>query len=486
MPPLALSPEAEAATEIWQDGIDAETALCARQFFEFLSFVRIRSNDPLHPELFPLAPYPYQAELGQRWQDHESMVILKARQVGCSTVLKAYALWRMIYFGWNIGYYSKGDDESVAWMTSETDWGVHQMALALPPHILHPANVHRSGDVLRVGKGSIRVFPGSQKGGVGYTFQLVIADEAAHHPYGRENYANYEPTLSGGSQFICLSTADPSLGPSGWFYEMWQQAQDGGPYAAVFLGWNEVPARDDAWYEERRQRSKGNEAALRANYPERPEDAFVGREGLVFPMYDRERHIRTAPVPWEETLRRYCATDYGGGDPTAAPVGGVWRRAGEGFSRIHIYDAGYWKKGAPSVEEIGGFLGKWHARARFSAGEGDPAPGGEVINESLRAIYGLPFRRGNAKRGEGLGLVAQYLENGWLTFDASLLELVESEIRSYRWAEKVDPNNHERYATKRVVDNHADLLDAVRLLVMGVYYDELSTRPRQAYSGVQW
>lgn len=457
-----------------------QQSICAESFPDFLIYITLRSDDPHHPEPVRMQPYPYQIDLAERWQAHESQVILKARQIGASVLLRGYALWRAMHSGWNVGYYSRGQDEAVAWLD-----GVEQMANALAPH-LRP-DVKRSGDILRIGRGSIRVFPGTQRAGVGYTFQLVIADEAAHHPYGRENYANYAPTLSAGGQFICLSTADPALGPSGWFYEMWTAAQDGRvPYVPVFLGWDVREDRDEAWLAARRAEMAGNEAALRANYPERPEDAFVGREGLVFPMYDRQKHIRPAPVEWAATLRRYCATDYGGGDPTAAPVGGVWRRAGEAFPRVHIYDAGYWTTGAPGIDEIGGFLAKWHAKAAFHHGEGDPAPGGEVINESLRAVYGIPMRRGNAKRGEGLGLVAQYLENGWLTFDESIMELVESEIRSYRWAESTDPNNHEKYKTNRVVDHHADLLDAVRLLIMGVYYDELTQRPRQAYSGVQW
>lgn len=449
-----------------------------RRFAHYLPYIVLRSDDPLRPEPVPMQPYAYQRDLAARWDARESMVILKARQIGASVLLRAYALWRASQHGWAVGYYSRGQDEAVAWLD-----GVQAMAEALPEALRVP--VHRRGDLLELGEGSVRVHPSTQAAGIGYTYQLVIADEAAHHAYGSENYANYAPTLSAGGQFVCLSTANPQLGPSGWFYEMWEGAQNGTlPYSPVFLAWNVREGRDAAWLAARRAELAGNEQAFSANYPERPEDAFVGREGLVYPMFDRARHFRAGdPVPWEECRRRYFGTDYGGGDPSAAPVAGLWRRAGEDFSRLHVYDLGYWNAGrAPSVDELYAHLGPWHARARFHDGAGDPAPGGEVINESLRAL-GLPCRRAHANRDEGISLVAQFLDAGWLTFNEARCEAFLREFASYRWVTRIDQHSRERYATKTAQDHHADALDALRYLVMAAYYDEWAQQGQRTEPG---
>lgn len=450
-------------------------------FPDFLSHVRIRSDDPLNPRPVPMAPFPYQLDLAERWARHESNVILKRRQVGASVLLRAYCLWRAWAHGWAIGYYSKGDEESVAWLL-----GALAIADDLPPFL--GVDAKRSGDVIAIGSGSIRAFPGTQQSGVGYTFQCVIADEAAHHRYGRENYANYAPAIGAGGQFICLSTAAPALGPTGWFHEMVEQARAGGPYAFVFVDrWARTDQGEEWWQGERARYT--DERIQSANYPLVPEDAFQGREGLVYPMFDAQRHVRESdPVPWRECLRRYYAIDLGSNDPTAIIVAGVYRRIGVPES-IHVYDVLYKPKGAggPDIaNEIWPFLRDWHEIAPFTEGEGDPAPGGEATTATLRG-YGLPGRRGKNAREEGIDLVAMYLTHGWITFDKeSVGAIITRECASYRFADRTDPHSKERYATRTPVDNHGDVLDAVRLLVMGAYYDSHNDNPGGlAYSGVK-
>lgn len=479
----------------------ARREIARRSFPDFLTHVQIRSDDPLNPRPVPMVAFPYQLDLADRWQRHESNVILKRRQVGASVLLRAYCLWRAWAGGWAIGYYSRGQDESVAWLN-----GVEDMVRDLPAFLR--VQVKRSGDYLTVGTGSIRAFPGTQRAGISYTFQLIVADEAAHHTYGRENYANYGPAIGAGGQFICLSTADPALGPTGWFWEMVEQARAGGPYAFVFVDRWARPDQQAEWWDREAARYT-DERIQSANYPLVPEDAFQGREGLVYPMFDPQRHIRGEylrnpvtdkpdptlgwdettldPVPWSSCLRRYYSIDLGGNDPTAVPVGGVYRRAGEGIDRIHIYDALYVPQGvgAPTYDVIEGYLLGWHALAPFFEGEGDPASGGESLTSTLRGA-GLPGRRGKNDRVEGIDLVAMYLTHGWLTFSGEIAAIVRREMASYRWAEKTDPHSRERYATRTPVDHHGDMLDAVRLLVMGAYYDSHNDQPgRPAYSGVR-
>ena len=63
--------------------IDAARRALARQSLrDYAQYVVIRSDDPLHPAPTAMVPYPYQVELGERWEQRESMVVLKARQIG--------------------------------------------------------------------------------------------------------------------------------------------------------------------------------------------------------------------------------------------------------------------------------------------------------------------------------------------------------------------------------------------------------------------
>lgn len=470
---MAMPPMGEVRIDI-----DAARRALARQSLrDYAQYVVIRSDDPLHPAPTAMVPYPYQVELGERWEQRESMVVLKARQIGASVWLRAYAAWRAWAHGWAVGYYSRGQAEAIAWLD-----GVEAILRELPAS--WGVRTRRRGELLEVGEGSVRAHPSTASAGIGYTYQLVIADEAAHHEYGAANYDNYAPTLSAGGQYICLSTADPALGPAGWFHGMWQQASDGTlPYSAVFLPWSSRPGRDAAWYAAERARYQ-EERAFSANYPERPSDAFLGREGLVYPMADEARHCRPAPVPWEACEARYYSTDLGGGDPTAVLTAGVYRTVAG--PRVHVYGCLYQPagRGPLDVSEIGTYLTGWHSRARFRMGANDPAPGGGTVAASLGGLFGLPAQLARNRRAEGIELVQQYLSEGWITFEPDVWAGFAAEFGGYRWATRADPHSRERYDTSTPVDHHGDRLDALRYALMAMYYDQLNRSGRAPFTAV--
>lgn len=452
--------------------------------------VQIESDNPDVRGAIPFQLHPYQRERVQAWVEGDSEVILKARQLGFTWLVAAYALWTAAYHpSSHVAVFSKSGREMRKLLRR-----IRFIWRRLPPG-LQAGGVPARESFAFANESVITGFPSTEDAGIGETNRLVIFDEWAFHPYGEANLAAVLPTISAGGQFIALSTADPELGPTGHFHDAYQAAAAGeSGFQGVFVPWWARPERqtaggspDPAWLDhERRRYASLTSEAFDAFYPANPEDAFQGRDGLVYPMFDPQHHVReTPPVPWDETWSRRYATDYGGGDPSAVVVAGTWRGVGEGFSRIHVYGLHYRSSGAPTVEEIVGYLGQWSGDVGWTQGEGDPAPGGEVINASLRAS-GFPCRRGHAKRDEGIGLVGQYLERGWLTFDPSCAALFR-ELRSYRWKPGTDPNSKERYATKTPADHHADALDALRLLVVGVWRDELNSSGfREVYSHVEW
>lgn len=457
---MLLTPEAGIAA------LDRE--ICELSFAEFLTYCSIRSDDPLAPGVVPLTPWPFQVERAESWQAGTSEVILKERQLGFSAVLVApYMLWRAMYHGWACGYLSVGQAEA-----REEIQRIKALYASLPSH-LRVAGTIRADDAEFRGGGRIIAFPSTEHAGISYTLQLVVMDEAAFHPYGGANYAAIQPAASLG-QFIILSTADPSLGPSGFFHDMyWASKRGETPYTAVFVA-RCRPDRDVAWYRRARSAYVGRYEEFDAFYPETDASAFVARSGLVYPQFTEARHVRVERIPIVACTRIVAGVDWGGGDPTAVTIMGLEPR-----QHAHQY-AEFSKRGTVGVDEIAGFISQYPAR-QVRCGADEP-----VAIATLQKALGPSYdvQAADTRRAEGLGLVAFLLTNDRLTIDPSCRQSI-AEFPGYRWAEHVDPNDRQRYATKTPVDHHADLHDARRYAVAELLalLMEQSSLPKRTIGG---
>jgi hypothetical protein len=425
----------------------AQRALCEASFVDFLYFLKIRSDDPLHTDLIPLRPWPYQVERAEAWERGESEVILKERQFGFSYALVApYMLWRAMYHGWTCGYLSKGEKEAY-----EEILRIQSLYDSLPAFIKTPNAKIRAEDATFEGGGRIIAFPATASAGISYTLQLVVMDEAAFHPYGAGNYAAIRPAANRG-QFIIQSTADPEIGPSGFFHDMYWNSKKGlTPYNAVFVA-RVRPDRDAAWYVNEERAYAGDPERYNAYYPETDAQAFVGKSGLVYPMFSTDRHVKAPTFRIEDAKRVVAGVDFGGGDPTAVVILGM-----DGVGRIHQF-AEFYERGPVGADKIGGFISRFKVDAVMC----DPSQGTAIA--TLNQTFGLPARPADNRRGDGLGFVAFLLENDRLTIDPSCKDSI-AEFPGYRWAQRTDPNDKTRYATTTAVDNHADAMDARRYAV---------------------
>lgn len=443
----------------------AIATLARKDFSYFLGLCTIQSDDPHRPADIPFTPFAYQQERATAWQAHASEVILKPRQMGFSWQLAAYMLWRALLFGWNVGYYSRGEDET----RTQISQRVIYIWDRLPAWLKGKPYQRRDTYVQFPAAGSIRAFPSTETAGIGYTFQLVVADECAFHRYGAQNYAAYRPTLAAGGQFIACSTADPQLGPSGFFYDLWSAATEGrNGYAPVFVPWYARPGRDEAWLENERARFTGMAEEFDAYYPDNPEAAFKGRSGLVFPQFSPQRHVRDAPCLWEDTISRFAGYDLGGGDPTAIVVCGTYRDSG-GTLRVHQFGEAYWERGAPTVEQIHNYLSQWHDRAPFIHVERDPVGATSIVAESLAAL-GLPCPRERITNrvADRLSIHAYFLDNDLLTVSPDCVHTIH-EYSGFRWASRIDPNDHARYQTSTPSDHHGDAMAALGQMLVAIY-----------------
>lgn len=428
--------------------IVAANALADRDFSYLLQHVKVRGDDPKDPKPSPWQPWEYLQARASAWASGQSEVDLKARQLGYTWLLAAYLKWRGRQ-GWACAIISKGqlDSRSVIARVKFIDEN-------LPPHL-------RSGAKFNVdsvefpGGGSIIGLPSTPDAGVGQTLQLVAFDEFAFHPHGAANYSAISPTISAGGQMLIMSTADPELGPSGMFHDMYWDSKNGlTGYTAHFEPWFARPGRDSDWLKRERARFVGVADEFDAWFPDTDTAAFVGRSGLVFPMFSRERHVKTPTVPIEECRRVVAGVDFGGGDPTAVVILGM-----DKDQHVHQY-AEFYKRGAVGVDEIGGFIRRFPVDSVVC----DPSQG--VAIETLKRSFNLPARAANNRR-EGINTVIFLFQNDRITIDPLCGDSI-AEFPGYRWANKTDPNDHTKYATTTPVDHHADAMDARRYAVLEI------------------
>jgi hypothetical protein len=426
-------------------GVQAYDRLLTNLSFEdFLDFVKLRSDAPLNPTITSWLKWDYLMEQARAWANGASEIDLKDRQLGYSWLVAAYSVWRA-RGGAAVALISKGQLESRELLSK-----CAFVERYLPAH-LQDRPVARVDDIRYRSGGSVMAFPSTPDAGVSFTFQLVIMDEAHFHAYAAENYAAIRPTLSAGGQFIALSTADPSMGPNGWFPSIYWASKHGDTeYAARFVPWHVRPGRDREWLEKERRAFVGLPEAFDAYYAETDAEAFVARSGLVYPQFTEARHVKQAPFAIQDARRVVAGVDFGGGDPTAVVV-----LAMDGSQRIHQF-AEFYERGAVGADRIGGFLSQF---PHLGAVMCDPSQGTAIA--TLVQTFGLPAQAADNRRGDGMGLVSFLLDNDRLTIEPDNRHSIE-EFPGYRWREATDPSDKQRYQTKTPVDHHADAMDARR------------------------
>lgn len=431
----------------------AEAKLSERRFLRFLSHCMLRSDDPLKPVMAKWQPWPFLVERALAWESRADEIDLKARQLGFSWLVAMYSVWRA-RAGASVALISKGQLEARELLAKCAFVESHL------PKQLQSRCVPRTDDIKYASGGYIMAFPSTPDAGVSFTFQLVIMDEGHFHAYAAANYGAIRPTISAGGQFIALSTADPSLGPNGWFPSMyWASKRGETGYAAVFTPWSARPDRDMAWRAKERSAFTGMPEEFDAFYPDSDAEAFTGKSGLVYPMFSEQRHVSLIhPWKWEDSVRHVAGIDFGGGDPTACLPHGL-----SGTHKIHQFGE-FYQRGPVSVYDLAHYLGQWPAHNGLALCDPSEPVAIETLDVALKGTGWRAVAADN-KRGEGLGLYAQMLADDMLTIHVSCENTI-AEFPGYRWAERTDPNDKTRYQTKTPVGNHADGKDAGRYAVM--------------------
>jgi hypothetical protein len=252
----------------------AERDLCARSFLDFLDHVKVVEPPPGRG-IIPFAKWDHLLEVVELFSAHRLISILKARQIGLSWLLAAYACWTALYHkGANVMLFSQGELEAKALLQK-----VRQVHDELPPHLQGMLSTNSTTEMRFEDIGSkVTALPSTEKAGRGETGTLVIQDEADFHEYADTNYAALKPTIDAGGQLIQVSTSNKK-NMSSLFKGLYRGAPDNG-FCARFYSWAVRPERDQNWYD-RIRREAPDTADMNADlymeqeYPRAEEEALA-------------------------------------------------------------------------------------------------------------------------------------------------------------------------------------------------------------------
>ena len=310
-----------------------------------------RISHPMHG-LIPFKTYPYQNDLINDFNDFRFTVILKARQLGISTISAAYAVWFMLFHR----------DKNILVIATKFQTAANLVKkvkniMQYLPEWMRVAKIkvdNRTSFELSNGS-QIKAASTSGDAGRSEALSLLVIDEAAHIDGLDDLWTGLYPTLSTGGRCIALSTPN---GVGNWFHKTYIAADNGeSDFKPVNLPWDVHPERDQTWFEKETKNMSRRQIAqeLECNFNSsgetviHPEDL----ERLVFsvrdPMYrtgfDRNLWL------WEQYSPEY----------TYLLVADVARGDGADFSVFHIIKLETMEiigeyRGKPNLEEFATIL----------------------------------------------------------------------------------------------------------------------------------
>lgn len=259
---LATSLELAATTERSPEE-QAEWERCAADPMYFvLRYVWIYNATAKRWLKFDL--WPAQGEVLAQLPHHKRVVILKARQLGITWLVLAYALWLLIFHPIaTVLLFSRRDDEAI-----ELIKRLKGMHAKLPAWMQSELAVSNDHTLKFANESEAKGFPTT--GGDSYTATLAIVDEADLIPDLARLHGAVGPTIDAGGQLVFLSRVNKST-PGSEFQRIYADAKAGkNEWHPIFLPWSARPERTQEWYEARRADSlslDGTEDQLHEQYP---------------------------------------------------------------------------------------------------------------------------------------------------------------------------------------------------------------------------
>jgi phage terminase large subunit-like protein len=218
------------------------------------------------PSIIPFGLWPAQRDVLQSLQHERQIIILKARQLGITWLVLAYAL-HLCLFHANKTVIIISKDQEAANETIRRARGMFTRLEAKPAALV----IDNVGEVAWSNGSRVKAFASSSDAGSSFTGSLLILDELAKNPKADAIYTSAKPTIDDGGRVVILSTAK---GKDNLYHRLWTKATEGANnLKAIFIPWHARPGRDEAWY----GRVAADAPTMQHHtqeYPATPEEAF--------------------------------------------------------------------------------------------------------------------------------------------------------------------------------------------------------------------
>ncbi|KKL28381.1 hypothetical protein LCGC14_2375760, partial [marine sediment metagenome] len=178
-----------------------EFSKCTGSFLHFLRWAKIADPPTLDNPggIIPLTLWAHLRIIIRSLLTQKLIAVLKARQIGLSWIMAAYALWfAMSHPAATIMLFSKGEKE--AWELLDK---CRRIWKQLPDFLRIPVKPDSNEEMgFPSMMSSIKAFAATESAGVSYTASVLICDEWDWHPFADQNYTQSKPTRDAGGQFI--------------------------------------------------------------------------------------------------------------------------------------------------------------------------------------------------------------------------------------------------------------------------------------------
>lgn len=222
--------------------IKKEYIRCAQDPTHFLRKYCVIQHPLRGKILFSL--YDFQEDVIRDFEQYQYNIVLKARQIGLSTCVAGYALWRMLF----------NTDQNILVIATKKDTAknlvtkVRVMHQNLPVWLRGNCTEDNKLSLIFANGSQIKAISSSPDAGRSEALSLLILDEAAFIEGADIIWTAAQATLSTGGDAIILSTPD---GKGNFFHKKWQEATTGEEdFNTVFLDWKVHPERDQTWRDE--------------------------------------------------------------------------------------------------------------------------------------------------------------------------------------------------------------------------------------------
>ena len=219
---------------------------------------------------------PAQENTVETWLNNRYVVVLKARQVGFSTLIATYCFWLTFFYPDRaVVMISKTERES-AKLLQKAKYGYRFLPDWMK--LRGPLRIENTQAKLTWSNESgIESLPSASDPGRGESVFLVVVDEIGYLPNSEEAYAAIEPIADVGGRIIMLGTAN---GEGNLLHTLWVQSQTkNNRYVGIFHPWS-AGERDQAWYEAKKAELPPWQMAQ--EYPDNPDEAFLRSGNPVF------------------------------------------------------------------------------------------------------------------------------------------------------------------------------------------------------------